>query len=101
MKHIRQSFIVMFFIISMLAAALPGAFAQDSVASDFSRCLATPNQEGCRAGLPAGHYQMLLDEMMMRPEPEVRQLPVNDTEMRKYAYRRLISTDGTTFYNAP
>ncbi len=66
-----------------------------------TQCRLTPNENGCQAGLPTAHYQMLLDEMMMHPEPDVRPLAVNEAELNRYAFRRLSSEAGTTLFNAP
>lgn len=76
-------------------------WANEPLTLAIEDCLSTPNSDGCRAGLPAAHYQILLDEMLMMPEPPVQHLPLNDREMTRYAYRRLTNPAGTTIYNAP
>jgi len=64
-------------------------------------CLATPNSDGCRAGLPAMHYQGLLDEMLLNPAPNVRPLPPNENELGRFAFRKLVNPNGTVIYDAP
>jgi len=89
-------------LMTLLAALVPlGAVLAQSESSSVTDCLATPNENGCRAGLPAGRYQILLDQMLMTPEPKARPLPLNEREMRRYAYRRLTNPNGTTYHNAP
>lgn len=98
----KRLLLTMCFIVSLTAISLPSAAAQDGEeANAANRCLASPNENGCRAGLPAGRYQMLLDEMTLLPTPDVRPLPVNQSELTRYAYRRLTNPNGTTYYNAP
>jgi len=77
------------------------ALAQDEVATVTNACVATPNDDGCRAGLPAALYQVRLDEMMMSPEPNVRPLPPNTGELSRFSFRRLTNQGGTTIYDAP
>ncbi|MBZ0308618.1 MAG: hypothetical protein K8I82_21305, partial [Anaerolineae bacterium] len=67
----------------------------------FEQCLQTPSGPGCQAGLPAAHYQMLLDEMLLNPEPNVRPLPTNEIEVARFAFRRLTNPGGTTIFNGP
>jgi lipoprotein-anchoring transpeptidase ErfK/SrfK len=44
---------------------------------------------------------MLLDEMLLTPAPTVRQLPINQAEITRFGYRRLVNEGGTTYHNAP
>jgi hypothetical protein len=85
----------------VLATYLPTVAGQDSLQGEMTRCLQTPNEDGCRAGLPAAHYQMLLDDMLMLSQPPVRPLNFNQVELARYAYRRLTNPNGTVYYNAP
>lgn len=88
-------------IVSLLMVAVwiimvvptPNAYAEG--------CLDTPNSNGCRAGLPVLHYQQLLDEMILHQQPDVRPLPTNETEVRRFAFRRLTNPSGTTIYDGP
>lgn len=73
-------------------------FPQVVLASD---CLKTPNENGCRAGLPEDTYDALLEEMARYSEPEVRSLEPNRDEIYRYAYWRLDAPNGITIYNAP
>jgi hypothetical protein len=77
------------------------ASAQESTRGLTAACAADPNGGGCRAGLPAAHYQMLLDEMLLHPSPNVHPLPVNEGELSRFAFRRLTNPGGTTIYDAP
>jgi hypothetical protein len=88
---------VIFLILIFLAVLGQPAIAQENLTD----CLATPNENGCRAGLPAARYQMLLDEMTLHPEPNVRPLPPNEVELGRYAFRKLTNPAGTTYYDAP
>src|SRR5574341_1538917 len=81
------------------SAIIPAAYADEK--NFYTQCLATPNESGCRAGLPAAHYQILLDEMLLNPEPNVRPVPVNDAELNRFAFRRLINGAGTAIYDGP
>ncbi|MCD4685749.1 MAG: hypothetical protein K8S97_07420, partial [Anaerolineae bacterium] len=63
-------------------------------------CLDTPYGPGCTAGLPTVQYQLLLDEMLLHPEPNVRPLAANMDEIARFAFRRIVG--GTaTIYDAP
>lgn len=95
----KKSLIV--FVLMNLLIASGVSLAAQPINSAVQNCLTTPNTEACRAGLPKAHYQLLLDEMTMMPQPPVRQLPLNEREMTRYAYRRLTNDGGTTLYNAP
>lgn len=64
-------------------------------------CLATPNRNGCRAGLPEAEYEFLLGEMARYPAPDVTPLEPNRDEIYRYAYWRLDAPNGITIYNAP
>lgn len=91
-------------IIALLLVGVPSfpTFAQDDTASNtLTGCLATPNENGCRAGLPAARYQMRLDEMLLHPTPNVWPLPLNENEMKRYAFRKLTNPNGTTYFDAP
>jgi hypothetical protein len=88
-------------LLTLALGAWPlAALAQEDTAAALD-CLASPNGGGCQAGLPADQYQMLLDEMLMTPYPTVRQLPVNQAEIARFGYRRLVNEGGTTYHNAP
>lgn len=83
------------FIAGFMVAALP---ATPSQAAD---CLETPNGTGCRAGLPILQYQALLDEMLLHSTPDVRLLPPNESEITRFAFRRLSNPNGTEVFNGP
>ncbi|MFP4322127.1 MAG: L,D-transpeptidase [Anaerolineales bacterium] len=88
-------------VLAALALALPVALANTDTFDMPTQCTLTPNDNGCQAGLPTAHYQMLLDEMLMHPEPNVRPLAVNEAEITRFAFRRLANEGGTTLYDAP
>ena len=88
-------------LITVSAGGLMTASAQDATSSLASVCAAEPNGNGCLAGLPAAHYQMLLDEMLLHPEPNVHPLPINESELSRFSFRRLTNPGGTTIYDAP
>lgn len=86
-------------IVIIVSLVLP-IFPQ-SKRAEAASCLNGPNEPGCWAGLPVVEYQRLLDEMLLYPEPDVRQLPPNDRELKRFNFRRLINPNGTAIYNAP
>lgn len=89
-------------VLSLLLAMVPLAYANpDEDIFENTTCLATPNANGCRAGLPASHYQILLDQMLLHPEPNVRPLPANERELSRFAFRKLINPNGTTIHDGP
>lgn len=98
MVFMRKTFVLLFVVLNLMIVALPQVQATGSL---FEQCLQTPNGPGCQAGLPAAHYQMLMDEMLLNPEPNVRPLPTNEIEVARFAFRRLTNPGGTTIFNAP
>lgn len=91
--------IIALFLIALSGSLLTFAFAQETVAR--VDCLASPNDEGCRAGIPAGEYQMLLDEMTLHPAPNVHPIPPNENELKRYVFRKLTNGAGTPIFDAP
>lgn len=75
--------------------------AQDAAPVEMVNCLATPYGDGCYAGLPAGQYQLLQDEMLLHPEPNVTPLPANTDELKRFKFRKLVNPAGTNVYDAP
>lgn len=92
----RSIFVVILLLLSF--AAHSQLFAQENVQYT---CLETPDTNGCQAGLPLSRYQVLLDKMFVHPEPDVSPVPINEDEINRFAFRRLINPGGTTVYNAP
>src|SRR5690606_18891173 len=91
----RSLILVVLLSLSLIPAGLATAAGPDRVA-----CLENPSGPGCTAGLPAVEYQMLLDEMLLHPEPNVRPLAVNQDELARFAFRKIVG--GTaTIYNGP
>jgi hypothetical protein len=88
-------------IIMLLMAVIPSALAQDHLANLDQQCLGTPNSNGCQAGLPTAYYQMLLDEMLLHPTPNVQPLPANQEQITRFAFRKLTNPAGTTIYDMP
>ena len=81
------------------ALALPSNAAR-AAGPTRADCLAGPNNPGCTAGLPSVEYQMLLDEMLLHPEPNVRPLAVNQDELSRFAFRKIVG-GAATIYNGP
>ncbi|NJL95368.1 MAG: L,D-transpeptidase [Anaerolineae bacterium] len=69
--------------------------------ADAPNCRATPTSNGCTAGLPDAQYTLLLDDMVLHPRPEVQFLEVNEREVYRFAYRKLLNSAGTPIFNAP
>jgi hypothetical protein len=67
---------------------------------DRAACLQSPFGPGCTAGLPSVEYQMLLDEMLLHPSPNVRQVPVDEDELLRFAFRKIVG-GAATIYDAP
>jgi hypothetical protein len=68
----------LFMIASSILIALALAFGTAGASGPDGRmCLSDPFGPGCTAGLPSVEYQMLLDEMLLHPEPDVRPLAPN------------------------
>lgn len=63
-------------------------------------CLSDPYGPGCTAGLPTVEYQLLLDEMLLHPHPDVRPLAPNMQEIARFAFRRVVG-GAATIYDAP
>ncbi|MCI0714463.1 MAG: L,D-transpeptidase [Chloroflexi bacterium] len=95
MKRLLCLVMVLFIIAGVVIALQPAHVVQANT------CLETPNTNGCRSGLPILQYQQLLDEMVLHQEPDVRPLPTNETELLRFAFRRLTNSAGTTFYDGP
>ncbi len=67
---------------------------------EHAACLSDPYGPGCTAGLPTVEYQMLLDEMLLHPHPDVRPLAPNMQEIARFAFRRIVG-GAATIYDAP
>ncbi len=94
----RWSLFVLILLLSSLTWA-PGASHVQAAGPDRAACLQNPFGPGCMAGLPSVEYQMLLDEMLLHPEPNVRQVPVNEDELLRFAFRKILGA--ATIYDAP
>ncbi len=82
-----------------LSAVIPMWHAR-AAGPDHAACLVGPGSPGCTAGLPTVEYQMLLDEMLLHPHPNVRPIPPNMDEIARFAFRKIVG--GTaTIYDAP
>jgi len=93
----RFTLALLLFLIAAFALPSSAARAAGPTRAD---CLAGPNSPGCMAGLPLVEYQMLLDEMLLHPEPNVRPLAVDQDELARFAFRKIVG--GTaTIYNGP
>ncbi|NLX09892.1 MAG: L,D-transpeptidase [Chloroflexi bacterium] len=85
-------------VLILLALGIPAGIAAAS-GPDRALCQQDPFGPGCTAGIPSIEYQLLLDEMLLHPEPNVRPLAVNEEELARFAFRRIVG-DGT-IYNGP
>jgi len=97
MRHRRL--IVSLLMVFMLSLTLPPTLGS-AAGPDSSACLNDPFGPGCAAGLPSVTYQMLLDEMLLHPEPNVRPLAPNMDEIARFAFRKIVE-GGATIYDAP
>lgn len=82
-------------LVWLLAAAVMPISAQDTPPA----CL-TAQEAGCNFGLPTFQYQLLMNEMLAHPKPNVRPLDVDYTELNKFAFYKLIG-GATPLYDAP
>jgi hypothetical protein len=80
---------------------LPRLAAQEAAPARVVNCLATPDENGCQAGLPAAQYQLYLDEMALNPRPKIMPLPPNTEELKRFKFRQLTNEAGTVIYDAP
>jgi hypothetical protein len=95
---LRRSLIMMLVVITAalgLATGTAGAAGPDRAA-----CLSAPNGPGCTAGLPSVEYDMLLDEILLHPQPNVRPLAPNIDEIARFAFRKIVGGT-TTIYDSP
>jgi hypothetical protein len=93
----RLTLATLLFIV--VALTLPDSAAR-AAGPSRADCLAGPNIPGCTAGLPSVEYQMLLDEMLLHPAPDVRPLAVNQDELARFAFRKIVG-GVATIYNRP
>jgi len=91
----RSLIFVLLLSVSLIPAGLVGATGPDRTA-----CMENPAGPGCAAGLPTVEYQMLLDEMLLHPEPNVRPLAVNKDEIARFVFRKIVG-GAATIYDAP
>ncbi|MBI5959156.1 MAG: L,D-transpeptidase [Chloroflexi bacterium] len=99
MKH--RSLIFAALVLLALSLALPyTARIAQAAGPDRAACLSNPFGAGCTAGLPTVEYQMLLDEMLLHPQPDVRPLPPNIEEIARFAFRKIVGGSATV-YDAP
>ncbi|WP_119068456.1 L,D-transpeptidase [Aggregatilinea lenta] len=95
----RRSLIIAVLALLVLSTLTPASGAR-AAGPDRAACLQSPFGPGCTAGLPSVEYQMLLDEMLLHPAPNVRQVPVDEDELLRFAFRKIVG--GTaTIYDAP
>ncbi len=69
-------------------------------ADDKNKSCLMPGTTGCTFGLPTFQYQLLLGEMMAHPTPNVRQLGVDDNELGRSTYYRVVG-GSAPLYDAP
>ena len=86
----------------LLAMVLMVVIVQPGEASgpDRTACLNDPFGAGCNSGLPSVEYQMLLDEMLLHPHPDVRPLPANMEEIAQFGFRKIVG-GAAAIYDAP
>jgi len=80
--------------------ALAPISAVNASGPEHAACLSDPYGPGCTAGLPTVEYQLLLDEMLLHPHPDVRPLAPNMQEIARFAFRRIVG-GAATIYDAP
>jgi len=94
-----RRFTLAFLLLITAALVLPNSAAR-AAGPTRADCVASPSGPGCIAGLPSVEYQMLLDEMLLHPEPDVRPLAVNQDELSRFAFRKIVG-GAATIYNGP
>lgn len=97
MSH-RRLIVVTLSLLGLLALAPAGLVRASG--PEHAACLSDPYGPGCTAGLPTVEYQMLLDEMLLHPHPDVRPLAPNMQEIARFAFRRIVG-GAATIYDAP
>lgn len=55
---------------------------------------------GCAFGLPTFQYQLLMNDMMAHPKPNVRELQTDPAELGKFGFYKLVG-GATPLYNSP
>ena len=94
-----RRFTLAFLLLITAALVLPNSAAR-AAGPTRADCVASPSGPGCIAGLPSVEYQLLLDEMLLHPEPDVRPLAVNQDELSRFAFRKIVG-GAATIYNGP
>ena len=94
-QRIRVMSVLLVMVVGVIAPVLMPS------AAEANDCLSTPNTNGCRAGISVVEYQQLLDEMLLYPAPDVRQVPPNQEEIDRFLFRRLINSEGTAIFDSP
>jgi hypothetical protein len=94
----HRRFITFPLVLTLLLALLP--LGAEASGPDHTACLSNPFGNGCTSGLPTVEYQLLLDEMLLHPQPDVRPVPPNMEEIARFGFRKLIG-GSATIYDAP
>lgn len=97
-RPITAAFIIPLILLSLVAAAAPGR--AQAAGPDRATCLQDPSQAGCTAGLPSVEYNLLLDEMLLHPTPSARPITVNEDELSRFAFRKIVG-GAITIHDAP
>jgi hypothetical protein len=89
----------------VLIAVLGGMFGQARFAKaqdpqDAAANCLVAGAPGCTHGLPTFQYEMLLGQMAAHPIPNVREIEVDNREIRRYSFYR-VNRNGATIYDAP
>lgn len=102
MYHRRLITVAVLSLVLLGTALLPPFNSARAAGPDGEEtaCLSAPNGPGCTAGLPTVEYQLLLDEMLLHPEPNVRPLAPNMDEIARFAFRKIVG-GSATIYDAP
>ncbi|MBN1202885.1 MAG: L,D-transpeptidase [Anaerolineae bacterium] len=95
---LRRSLIIT--VLCLLSVSLIVPVGIVSADPDPGLCLNEPFGPGCTAGLPSVEYQMLLDEMLLHPNPNARALAINEDEIARFAFRKIVG-GAATIYDAP
>lgn len=101
MHRRRLIFTAVIITLAALNFALPSSEGTARATGvDPAYCLSDPFGAGCTSGLPSVQYQMLLDEMLLHPHPDVRPLAPNMEEIARFAFRKIVG-GAATIYDAP
>jgi len=88
----KKLVLALFALVMILAAA-------DRVRAAGDTCTAL-DSPGCNFGLPTFQYQLLMNDLLAHPTPNVRPLEIDQDELNKFAFYKLVG-GATPLYNGP